>query len=966
MALTCLRRFLTTTAAILGTANSVLADPFNWFEPVSGSFSNPDQWLAPEGSVTPLHRDPNPNRRLPGPGDTVSFTRANFGIGSAYDVFVSNDASVAALSATGDGVLPGLLQPLTFLVTGKLTAQRLALSGDVVLAGGGEIVGTGVENSLLNTKVTSATTLQLNVLSESSSVTVEGKSFLRANRLVNLLGGLKVAGESSVLVDSALINGGTELRPSILTEQSTFEAGRFEMLQGWLAVSAAARLHTGSALLSSPQGTAAFILVTGSGSEWICTNTVEDASLRVLDQGVVHLGDVFGLGARVVGAGSKLKMELSFATRNVQAVEGASITADSLVFFNGNGLSQYEGSSIKLTGDLSLGIGGSSLFEIADGGLLDCHAATLAAGEGGNVTMNVSGAASVWRIHDSLVLGKVAPAKASLTISEGANVTVGPELFASKETVDIAGDSTVLVTGANAVFNTRFVTETVIGSGIDLDRGPANVRIFRGGAFGARRLVLGPDRAGEGILTVDGADSRLDVQRSLVVGGFSAKGTLTIRNGAKATASVLELGKSVRNSTVLVSTNSTLSVSDAITVGSGGQGTLTINGQGKLSGGNGTGSGLADVTLGFGRDSTGTLVVDGAKSLAELDGRHLVVGGPSGSGDLTISAGGQIDVMHCTLGYGRSSVATAKVMGRAGSDAFSTLRVEESLVVGGSVEPVAASLQVSDWGHVIAGEVLRITSKGQVGLSSDGRITIGVGFAPPGTCLVASSGRLIHYGNLTGGPILVQQGGLEVRLPPPAGPQPLNEEGLSGAEYALASLPQNTQDIATIEGQLSMEATAVTTVEIAGPQTSPSQVALKVTGPVKLGGKLIVRFTNGFAPVAGEVFQLFDFASGVSGQFAQTEVTGLAPGFQFDLVPGNSGQHTLTAMNAGVSLSSPPLYVQRAGPNLIITWPDYVKGFTIESTAALGTTAWQPRATTSNRLEIPLGPGNEFFRLYRP
>jgi hypothetical protein len=55
-----------------------------------------------------------------------------------------------------------------------------------------------------------------------------------------------------------------------------------------------------------------------------------------------------------------------------------------------------------------------------------------------------------------------------------------------------------------------------------------------------------------------------------------------------------------------------------------------------------------------------------------------------------------------------------------------------------------------------------------------------------------------------------------------------------------------------------------------------------VAGDATLDGTLVLHFRNGFAPARGEPIRVLDVAGGVTGDFAQIVVQGLAPGAQFD------------------------------------------------------------------------------------
>jgi hypothetical protein len=86
--------------------------------------------------------------------------------------------------------------------------------------------------------------------------------------------------------------------------------------------------------------------------------------------------------------------------------------------------------------------------------------------------------------------------------------------------------------------------------------------------------------------------------------------------------------------------------------------------------------------------------------------------------------------------------------------------------------------------------------------------------------------------------------------------------------------------------------------------TGPGQYGqLDVTGAATLGGTLVLNFSEGYAPEAGDVFQ-FVRADTSSGAFATVAVTGLAPGWQYTLA-SDDGVISLTAHTDGVATTTP-------------------------------------------------------------
>ena len=79
---------------------------------------------------------------------------------------------------------------------------------------------------------------------------------------------------------------------------------------------------------------------------------------------------------------------------------------------------------------------------------------------------------------------------------------------------------------------------------------------------------------------------------------------------------------------------------------------------------------------------------------------------------------------------------------------------------------------------------------------------------------------------------------------------------------------------------------------------------LDVTGSAAFDGTLDLNFVDGFAPVTGDAFDLINL--GGIGDFSGLgiDITGLAPGFQYDDGFSN-GALTVTALNNGIPTSTP-------------------------------------------------------------
>lgn len=76
--------------------------------------------------------------------------------------------------------------------------------------------------------------------------------------------------------------------------------------------------------------------------------------------------------------------------------------------------------------------------------------------------------------------------------------------------------------------------------------------------------------------------------------------------------------------------------------------------------------------------------------------------------------------------------------------------------------------------------------------------------------------------------------------------------------------------------------------------------SLGITGTANLDGLLILSFNQGFAPRQGDTFTFLSATGGANGGFDSVQISGLMPGFEYDLSNQN-GQLVLEALNDGVS-----------------------------------------------------------------
>lgn len=81
-----------------------------------------------------------------------------------------------------------------------------------------------------------------------------------------------------------------------------------------------------------------------------------------------------------------------------------------------------------------------------------------------------------------------------------------------------------------------------------------------------------------------------------------------------------------------------------------------------------------------------------------------------------------------------------------------------------------------------------------------------------------------------------------------------------------------------------------------------------INGTAGLDGVLALDFQNGYAPSQGDTFTLLTAAEGLSGTFDSVEISGLMPGFEYEITFVD-GQLVLEALNNGVPIEVGKLFL---------------------------------------------------------
>jgi serralysin len=421
---------------------------------------------------------------------------------------------------------------------------------------------------------------------------------------------------------------------------------------------------------------------------------------------------------------------------------------------NGNadvGFVTVEG-AVTLTGDLQTagGVFASAPITINAGGDLDSSDAIFTSGamtvqNGGQLeadgatfdgpSFTVDGSGSSYTDDENFL----AEGPTTVTFSNGAQVQTGGD----------PGDTDVIDGGSFTVTTGAMLTASAIGTadGVTWTFAQNSTLTLSGGGNLAEGGAVGADLNGTG----DIDDATINSQGGWAIGGsglgIGSTGVATFQDGANVTVASLYLGDFDSDegtltvsgaATVLMIEGDTSIASSAglLLVGNDGDGNLTIN-QGSTVIDTIT-STLADSTVGFGSDSTGTVTVDGSATSWQTFGT-LDVGG-DGFGQVTVQNKGsmtatQLDIAEQSDSGTQDAPDLVDITGDG-----SSLTVADELDVG--VNGVGALL-------IEAGGAVTISSSGTMALvvgdtaMAVGTVTVtdpGSVLTTEGTAIVGNSG----------------------------------------------------------------------------------------------------------------------------------------------------------------------------------------------------------------------------------
>jgi len=629
-----------------------------------------------------------------------------------------------------------------------------------------------------------------------------------------------------------------------------------------------------------------------------------------------------------------------------------------------------DGGKLRVSGQgagLALGFDktGRGDVRISTQGELDARAAILAVGKEGEGILTVNGGTVT---AGQLLIGESAFTNRVLLSGTGSNLKVAGELVAGNGGTGVLqlrggarADVRDLKVGVEAPSTSQGVgagtvsienANTVLAVTDHLSIGASEIGLLAVSS-GARLEFLGTNvlvgAEGVGVLAVTGDQSRMMAANAAIQVGVQGRGTFEISTGGQVYSQTGQIGIDGTGEVIVGHPEALWQVVSDLEIGVDDLGTLTIDDQaqvhsksgylGRQSGANGNLFVLKNSLwkienqLKIADEGIAAMILSRGGKVELKGGLFQLAGGPNAEGKLSIElAGSTLTATNSAMEIGKAGQAAVQILGGG------------ALHTGAAIAAIApdSSARITVVGPNSKWTVeteLRLGVAGQAKLIVDNRGRVEVN----GPLLTGVDGTIEGDGTIIATRII------------PAG---LLSPGASPGTLSL-------------EGAYEAQTTSTLLIEIGGtaPGTEHDLVSL-AQGQASLGGKLALQFINGFAPRQNQLFNFLFAADGISGNFTTVEVTGLAPGFQYELRPSADGKTlALAALNDGVAASaaeSAHLNITHFGPLIVVECASPIPGFILQ-TSPLGTPAtWTNLATNEHRLSISPDTQARFFRMVQP
>lgn len=732
---------------------------------------------APASHAEPLPANPYWNGTVDQPGGTEvvggagTWNAANTNWTDAAGATARSwDGSLAIFAGTG-GAVSVAGAPGVISVTGmQFDVDGYALSGDsITLAATAGQTGIAVAT---------------------------GASASIGSALVGTTGLEKTGAGTLVLSGNNTYSGGTSASAGTLEFTGSNTLGGNVVASNGSLVFSGGTSAVESVIVGSDAGTSGSLTVTG-----------ESTSLGLSAQQGLVVGQE-GTGTMTISDGATVTA--------IRASLGSSSGSD------GTGTVTGAGSNLTLEEGLVVGNSGTGALTVSNGGAASAVFVAVASRDGSSGSLTVTGEGSTVTSTGGVTVG--GSGAGAMTISDGGSVT-GTYGTVGQYATDM---STVTVTGARSLWTNS--GNLTIGD----DKGAKGTLIVAdGGKVSSTSAALGGRQGSQGIVTVTGAGSTLDLAGGYFTVGVAGEGIVTVADGGTVLSGSVQIASS------------------------SGTGTVTVTGAGSL-----WDAGTGSVRLGsYGADASitvedgGTMAASafyqdyspGARSIT-LDGGTLRATATQAyflsgfdAGDVTLAAGGG------TIDSNGFDIGVDSVLGGAGGltkAGTGTLTLTGANTYTGGTVISGGTLQIGNGGA--AGSILGdVTNNGVLAFKRSDAFTMAGAISGTGAVVQAGSGTLYLTGaNTYSGGTTVTTGTLRVDAASALGSGGLSV-GAAGTFRASGSFTFG--DAVVLDGNVS---TAGTFLVDASQALTLSGVISGDSGLTKTGdGLLILTATNTFTGV---------------------------------------------------------------------------------------------------------------------
>jgi fibronectin-binding autotransporter adhesin len=872
---------------------------------------------------------------------TIMISDANSMLTSAGDVIVG-EYGAGTVSIVDNGAM---------VVTGNLNIGSLSTGNGLVTVGamgigGGDLQAASTGSLSVGNGLSVGTVGKGDLELDGGTVTLNAKGSgslvigdAGTGTIAIYEGTLNAAGASSILLGNQTTGNGTLI---IDGPDSSFNFGSVPITvgvhgTGTLKVTDGGQFTIGSLALGAQQGSTGNLIVDGSGASGV-TTLVSASQLIVGGSDADIMSQSGGTGSVTVQNGGQLTSVDAFISQSTGSSQSAVKVTDA-------------NSSWTINDNLSIGVSDSGTLTVANGGSVSVRNALTVGTAPALSALNLQGAPgnsgtsqTTMSYGSGISIGNNGAGMVSIT---GGAILNDLSTTATDYIGQNSGAGTVTVQGGGSTWTTGMLEMN--GNGTLA----SSLNILSGGAVNSKAGVN--IQTSNGTILVDGKGNGTPSSWTIGINQGDANylwAPMTISNGASVSClGAIYLGDPIPNGpggTISIQTGGQLSLTsssfldlkvDNVVVDAGtlscpggvdfaGQSPVTVSNGGVIA--TGTEGGYAAIDCPLTVQNGGSLNVQTA----------AVLGDNGYSGSLEIASGG-------TAMIANNLVVGSAVRGFLQVDGGGSLTVGGVLAISGPITIQSfvmndRTASVTANGFTIGayngpgnnvpqsvsfgGGSITVTGTTQVGdgtSASSLTLTSSAAQLSTGNLVVSTNSSVLLQGGatITASSLTTQQSGtLDVRggaMTVGTGPQGAlgtvtifkgavaNLAGyLLGTKVIVGgTLAPGNSDPPTIDANLEIDSGGVLDMVINSDTGNTSH--LTVTGTTTVAGKVLLDFQHGFAPKAGDSFDLFTVSGGMSALGTDIEVAGLASGWQYS-VQDQSGDTYVDSMSDGVATSPEP------------------------------------------------------------